>query len=408
MVGLIFGLFVVPLLLVETAVARGQPFAPWVIGNVLVYPLLVLASIAVHESGHAVVARALGLRVLCIEIGIGRRMAKRRYRGLRVQLNAFPILGLTLIASDRRSGVRWRLWLATLAGPLATLAVTWTALAAGNLQLRDVLWPSAAVAATPAVAPLLAFINCWALVRNLLPLRVMGYRSDGLQLIRLPSCPDGELEVLRIIPALIDAADAMEADELVTAERVLDAAFEIAPRSWLLRSDIAVVRIMAGRLVDARAQLCELMAEDPPSPDMGWLVRNNLAWTNFMIGDAALLAEADELSSAVLAQRRNTPSAMGTRGAILGWLGRHDEAIVMLEKAFVRTPTASHRASLACCLAISFAALAISREALFYRTDAERWLERARALHARCPLLERAAAAVAGAQAGGREAQSAA
>jgi hypothetical protein len=150
------------------------------------------------------------------------------------------------------------------------------------------------------------------------------------------------------------------------------------------------------------------MAEDPPSPDMGWLVRNNLAWTNFMIGDAALLAEADELSSAVLAQRRNTPFAMGTRGAILGWLGRHDEAIVMLEKAFVRTPTASHRASLACCLAISFAALAISREALFYRTDAERWLERARALHARCPLLERAAAAVAGAQAGGREAQSAA
>src|SRR4051812_12175555 len=59
---LIFGLVAMPVLLLETAVLRSQLFAVGAIGNVLVYPLILLVSIAVHEAGHALVGHATGLR----------------------------------------------------------------------------------------------------------------------------------------------------------------------------------------------------------------------------------------------------------------------------------------------------------------------------------------------------------
>ena len=61
---LIFALFTMPLLLIETSWSSERSLTPWVIVNFFSYPLIVAASIAVHEAGHAVVARSLGISVL--------------------------------------------------------------------------------------------------------------------------------------------------------------------------------------------------------------------------------------------------------------------------------------------------------------------------------------------------------
>lgn len=77
---------------------------------------------------------------------------------------------------------------------------------------------------------------------------------------------------------------------------------------------------------------------------------------------------------------------MGTRGAVLRWMGRHDEAIALLERAFPHVKPRD-RAQIACSLAISWAAIGWPSEALY-------WLGLARVNHASCPLLAEATAAV--------------
>jgi hypothetical protein len=144
--------------------------------------------------------------------------------------------------------------------------------------------------------------------------------------------------------------------------------------------------------MEARTLLTELIADEPPQPRMKLLAQSNLAWTDFMLGEPERLAEADQLSAIVHRQLKRVVFAMGTRGAVLGWLGRHDEAVALLEKTFARSSSPAGRAQIACCLAISYTALG-------FLQDAERWLERARDNHARCPLLERAGAVLASARA---------
>jgi Peptidase family M50/Tetratricopeptide repeat len=391
MVRLLFGLVAMPLLMLEIAWFRDQPFSRWAIGNVLLYPCILVASIAVHEIGHAAAARAVGLRALRIHVGVGRRVAKWRWGSLRVVLNAFPVFGFTLMGSDATRALRWRVWLSILAGPLATLAVVIATLAASGLDLSDVLWPSGAVAGGAAIAPLLGFQNFWMLVGNLLPLRIAGHRSDGMQLIRLPFAPARELELLRAMPAQLEAWEYMAADDHDAAQRVLDEALTTAPGSWLVRNDLAALHIRRGRLADARALLLELIAEQPPIPELQWFAFHNLAWADFVLEDPALQSEADRYSLDAYTGHKNVPCAMGTRGAVLGWLGRHEEAIELQEQSFLRESEPSGRAEAACGLAISCAALARIQ-------DAERWLARARANHTRCQLLERAAAAIASAR----------
>lgn len=391
MFGLIFGLFTLPILMAETAVVQGHSFTPWVLVNIIVYPLLLLPGIAVHEIGHAVAGRVLGFRVLRIEIGIGRRVTKMRYGALRLQLNSIPRAGATLLSSERGQGLRWRLWLTVLAGPMTTLAILLVVVVVCDLRVRDILWPSAAVAAAPAVAQLLAFESFWMLILNLLPVRLITPNSDGRQLLHIPFAGDRELAIFRTIPLHLEALECMEEDDFAGAQRALDAADAIQPGSWLVRHDVAVLHINSGRLTEARALLTELIAQEVPQPQAKLLAQNNLAWTDFMLGESELLAEADELSAMVHRQWKRAAFAMGTRGAVLGWLGRHSEAIAVLEKAFACNSSPTGRALNACCLALSYSGAGLQQEA-------ERWLQRARDNHARCPLLERAAAGLASAR----------
>jgi len=81
--------------------------------------------------------------------------------------------------------------------------------------------------------------------------------------------------------------------------------------------------------------------------------------------EAEDLAERDQFDAAdhvirrsalVVTRLKHAGFALGTRGAVLGWLGRHDEAIEVLQQAYVRNSSDAHRDLNACSLACSFAA----------------------------------------------------
>jgi membrane-associated protease RseP (regulator of RpoE activity) len=58
-------------------------------------------ALLVHELGHAIAAQAVGVRMWGIRLGLGPTVWRGTFRGLRIHLCAFPLLGgVTLLDED--------------------------------------------------------------------------------------------------------------------------------------------------------------------------------------------------------------------------------------------------------------------------------------------------------------------
>jgi hypothetical protein len=386
-IGILVGLFTLPLLLCGLAFFRDQAFTPWVIANVALFPLLTYAAIALHEAGHALVGRGVGLQVPHVQLGIGRVLAAWRWGRTHIELHAFPLIGFTALgAAASVPWVRLRYWLATAAGPLATLALA----AAAGVQLL----PTPPMTTRFAPLELFGFINTFLLVVNLVPVSPLrptrASSNDGGQLLTLPFVSEAGLVLVREVASLVEVADAIERDDLVHARRVVEAALAERPGSWSLRNALGLLLLAEQRFAEARTTFRDLVDEEPPLPHHRLIARSNVAWADFCLGDVTLRDEADLHSASVRGQLAGVSFALGTRGAVLGWLGRHDEALPLLARAYLLNGIRSSRARYAACAAISHAALGQVAEATM-------WLTRARKNHPRCALLARAEAALAAA-----------
>lgn len=390
---LLLNLFVWPLMLLAHALVFRYGVTLGSLGTVLLFPVLTLASVALHEAGHALAARALGFSVPRIDLGVGRRVARWTWAGTRVTLHAFPTLGFTFFGSDSERNLRSRMWLGVAAGPLVTAALVVAAARwPSPLDWFDVLWPVRPLSRGWAPRELLAFANLWLLVFNLLPFqflfRSMGLRNDGTLLVSLLSEPSERLRAVLEMPALLEAQECSENHDHSGALRILEAALQKNPSSFLLRNSLAVTQLSLGRLGDARASFLQLIAETEPSRPESWLLRNNLAWTNYLLRAEDLRSEADEHSAAVLERFKQAPWANGTRGAVLIWKGDVAKALPLLERAFLTNSLPQARAHNACGLAIAHARCGNPRES-------ERWLRRAEENDPTCALLGEARDALA-------------
>jgi Flp pilus assembly protein TadD len=100
-------------------------------------------------------------------------------------------------------------------------------------------------------------------------------------------------------------------------------------------------------------------------------ILKELARVDLRLGSDDLKGEADRSSDEALRRFKREPSMLDTRGAVLLWLGRRDEARGLLSRAFALASSKRTRASAACSLAIA--------EARDRRLgNAEQWLARAR------------------------------
>jgi hypothetical protein len=110
---LVFGLFAAEMIRDYRPVKMSMLFITlaWV-------PLL-----AIHEGGHALMARLLGWRVLAVVIGFGRTLASFRVGETRVELRALPLEGFTRPVPRGDSWPRLKSFLIYAAGALAELVV---------------------------------------------------------------------------------------------------------------------------------------------------------------------------------------------------------------------------------------------------------------------------------------------
>jgi tetratricopeptide (TPR) repeat protein len=166
---------------------RGTEHIGWIgllIVAALIHPLLM----ALHEMGHAFTAKALGLEVNLITLGVGRFLWAGNILRLPIRLYAWPLLGLTYLGSQPKPFQRMRLWLTVLAGPATNLVL---------LAVAIIFWRLLTLALDSNVVLLWIAFNALTAAGNLWPanFRRSGQPqgTDGMQLLRVPFMKEAAL-----------------------------------------------------------------------------------------------------------------------------------------------------------------------------------------------------------------------
>jgi peptidase M50-like protein len=150
--------------------------------NLFLIQFITLPSIIIHEFAHAIVGRLCGLTVLRIWIGRGKTIYQPRLLGFDTEFKMIPFGGLTFLTHGFGGKLRFRYFLAILAGPLVNgviLVFTSKYVSWRNFSLENAIQFPAFV----------ALVQVLILVENLLPYRIqtaLGRLStDGLSLFQL-------------------------------------------------------------------------------------------------------------------------------------------------------------------------------------------------------------------------------
>jgi Zn-dependent protease len=150
------------------------------LGGLVIIATLILPIITIlHELGHAITARAVGLEVTLITIGTGRFVWAAKVLSFPVRFYAVPASGWTLLGGKPKTMIRTRMWLTILMGPVTNFVLIAPAL---------FFWRPLANLGDANVLVLWIGYNALMAVGNLWPRRsrVSGQANDGLQLIQTP------------------------------------------------------------------------------------------------------------------------------------------------------------------------------------------------------------------------------
>lgn len=103
--------------------------------------LLLNLIIALHEVGHLLVARRLGLAVPEYNVGLGKRLLHRNVRGTEVALRVLPLGGYVVCPELERVHPARRIAV-SLAGPAIQLVAAWAVLTLGGhpIAAAQLVW----------------------------------------------------------------------------------------------------------------------------------------------------------------------------------------------------------------------------------------------------------------------------
>jgi tetratricopeptide (TPR) repeat protein len=232
-----------------------------------------------------------------------------------------------------------------------------------------------------------AVANLWMLFVNLVPRYYKTAHgklpSDGLSLLRLPFSSKADIDQNIVFYYALEGLELRKKDQLNEAIQWYQKALSIYPGDTRLLNDYAVALIDCERFDEAKALCNQIIEKQASDPGVMAIVHNNIAYLNILLGEKALLEEADTASSHAFASWPWIPAIKGTRGMVLVELGRIDEGIRLLKEALERSEGARQKA-------INAAYLAVAEARKGNRIRAQQYLETATQYHFDHPLIERA------------------
>lgn len=358
--------------------------ASWVMLYGALFSVFALVIVPLHEAAHALAARALGLRLFAVTLGSGRLWRRVRLLGVTVELRAIPAGGFAHGAPLRAEGARWRMAGFALAGPsmnalLAVAAWPWLP------ELGDVAaWRSLA----GALACGWVAANVFAVTACLLPYQMRSAigptPSDGLIVWNALRAGPELVHQWLVARFELEATWARGDGDIAGAIRVAREGLAEFPDSFNLTSLLGVLLVDAGQHEEAHTLFLDQLTTGPAELERA-VTLSNVAWCDFLSGQDERLDEADHCSEEAFRHMGWSPAIQSTRGAVLAWSGRGEQALPLLRQAFGGAESPADRATVACVQALALRQLGQADEA-------KRALELARTLDPACPLLTRGAA----------------
>jgi hypothetical protein len=378
-----YGYLIAGLVALALVMRDSSPGFSWFLANLVALHFLNFPATVLHELGHAVAAWTVGWPVRQVTIGwFGKPVFRRHLKGVVWEVRSIPLGGVTWTSPPRGGDTRWRTLVVYGAGPAANLlALSFIYLFGEPFQsLEDGL----------SLAGMFFWANALCVVIALYPKRTKSpngaCQTDGSVLL-MTIFDWQELKRSFAIGALY--IEALQLREKGLPEEALACIEKMPPdpaHTYALDNFRAILLLDAQKPAEAREVYLRLLKMSSQGVDHEAIVKNNLAWANFLIGDANLLAESLAATDSAMQKIGWMPMVRGTRGSILIQAGRAGEGLPMVKESFHSKENANLRDK-----AVNACTIALGEYELGHAEEGRRWAAVCRELDEKCPLLGRLA-----------------
>lgn len=311
---------------------------------VLARPLAIL----IHESGHVLVAKAVGFDVVDAQIGRGPVVLVRRAWGVRWSIHRYAALGgLTLFILPEGAS-RWRRAVSYLGGALANL--TAAAAAVALFPLAD----GAVGGLAGAVVVGWLFLNLLMALNALWPTKSGDHPTDGALILALLRKPPPEAD--ERFPLLRQTQRLTLAGRFSEAADVFEAQLRVWPNDPYVLGMVVHCTAQASGDRAALARYRALVAQAPAGPPRpfvdwhahmtGWMA-GNIAWAAINAGPDADLDLAERQLQVALSLLPDISVIKGTHGAWLAARGQADIGEGLLAQALPELEAPADKAAFA-------------------------------------------------------------
>lgn len=304
--------------------------------------------LALHELGHALVARLMGWQVTEIVIGFGRELLRFRVGSTRVRIRALPVEGYVVPSPNSTTRARSKQAAIYFGGPLTELLVI--------LCIGEYLgWegPSATDSVGRIALHSLAVTAGLGAVMTLFPYRSGGNPSDGLGIMLSWLAPEESFRQRLCWPFLSESQRLLLREQVELARQVLDAGLAQYPDEPRLRGLLGVCEAASGRADEGFKTLEAIGGPDERPPPVRAALLSDAAWAVLFSGDAALLPDAQRAMQRALEEYPEEPHYLALLGRIHLERGRPEEAYEALMRAYKRTRDADQEAQCVAYLALA-------------------------------------------------------
>jgi hypothetical protein len=302
------------------------------IGLLIVSALIQPLIIALHELGHAIAAKVVGLEVTLITLGVGRFIWAGNILKFPVRLYAWPLSGMTYLGGRPSKFIGTRIWLTILMGPMTNGVLIFIAI---------VLWDPLGRVVDSNITLLWIIYNAMMGVGNLWPRRFIQFgqihSTDGMQLLQTPFKNKLALaESLGIGPAGAIVVTYNDGDYAGAKENCLEELQRTPENPWLMVC-LSACHINLGAYESGRAVIEPLLDSTRTLPPLlRAAVQNNLAvalWLRDlnMTQREESLPRADALSDHVYTMYPCVLAYRSTRALLLTAMNRPEDALELLE-----------------------------------------------------------------------------
>ncbi len=305
---------------------NGQTFLLILAGCVMLPSLILL-----HELGHFLTARLLGLKSNLITMGVGKKLWSGRLLGVPLRIHAWPLAGLTYLGSDSLQGLRLRLWFTTLMGPMTHLVL---------IALPLTLIGPAARHIMPGYVAIWVLYNAFLFLINFIPFRsghLGAGRTDGLALLLIPRLKQSDLAIYLSSMEVAAAMELYNEEDLVGASDICTDPLRRHPQNEWLLVLLSACQIKLGDYGCAQHTLQRAGdLSQIKTPAMRAVFMNNLAIAEWLADPAApsensSMVRANDLSGQAFVMFPCVLPYRSTRALMLAATKRPEEALQLLE-----------------------------------------------------------------------------